>query len=273
MLKLFSIVAAAAIMTGCANSPQNVGGGAGNFSYTTSMRPHNFNIVSKDTPGAQIKAGEKATRFELRKGDCAQADCMRTRERVEVTVNGKIELNEDRWFSWYVFIPEDSYFTKQATTTIGQIYMKAQNWVMGKPILQLDITGNVFQTHWHQLTMLRDPVGDDGSYIAEFGYVEFASKVTDLKGKWNQVIVHFNPVIGGGKLEVYLNGKMVREINEPVSIVPENGYTINYGLYRSHLEQERQERGTSIIYYDEIRFGKSREEVDDVLNPALPVVD
>lgn len=276
MMRLIAAVAVAVAlaMTGCANSPRNIGGdGAGNFTYTSSLRPHNFNVITKESGDSHIKVGSKSARFELQKGDCSGQDCTTGRERIEVFVDKKIELNDDRWFSWYFFIPEEAYFTKRATTSIGQIYMRATDWKEGSPIVQFDITGNVFQTHWHQLTKLRDPVGVNGSYFAEFGYVELADRVTNLKEKWNQLVVHFNPVIGGGVMEIFLNGELVRRVDEPVTVKPEQGYTVQYGLYRSHLEEERDPRGASIIYYDEVRFGKSREEVDDVLNPSLPIVD
>jgi hypothetical protein len=87
------------------------------------------------------------------------------------------------------------------------------------------------------------------------------------------VVVHFRPTKENGILEIYINGKLERTIDNPMIIRPDNFY-LKYGIYRSFVTREHPNvMPTQIVYFDEVRMGKTRMEVDAQLNPELKPVD
>lgn len=262
-MKLVGIIAATLMISGCVSY-------GGKITENSAVNSYGVQSVSKET--APVKSGEKSIRFEVRKGDCQGKDCATNRERVEIEPNLKIFNGQKTWFGTYFYVPEDAKFTQEAATSILQIFSKAPdpNWV---PIAQIIIAGNTLQTQWLQNTKMRTSDGSSESNISTFGFVEWAARLDKIRGKWNQLVVYFDSSVPSGLMQIYLNGKLIREIENPAQYPADEYFGIKYGLYRSHLHRERGVVPTSLIYFDETRIGKSREEVDDILNPALTVVD
>ena len=259
MLKLTSVIAAAVIMTGCAGL-----GSTGMMSERSVKSEHNVKkITSEQGP---VMAGEKSTRFELRPGECMPEDCMTNRARAEIMTDIKIFNGQKKWISAYVYVPEDTQFTKHASADIFEIFMKGRgvNW---RPLFNFNITGNAFFSQWIQQTRLRD-----GTW-AEFGFVEPISKVSELRGKWTQLMFYLDTDMTKGKFQAFVNGKVVHEVDVPINTPADEWFGFKFGIYRAHLNRERDPVPTSVLYFDELRYGDTREEVDDILNPALKTVD
>lgn len=267
MIRFIATFASAMVLSGCLATGAPLGSTVEDLA---SLKSHNQTVVTAEQ--GPVKAGKLSQRFELRKGECRAEDCWTDRERTEKTTSIEMPYGSDNWLSWYFYVPEDATYPKYISTTVGQIYgwNKAPNW---RPLAMVMISGNVVQTQWIQSSLLRDNSGENGSRYASNGFVEWAGKLSDLRGKWNQVVIHVDTTLDAGILQIYLNGKLVNEVKNPVQATGFQHFGFKYGLYRSFISQEKGPMPTSVIYYDEMRFGHTREEVDDILNPSLPVVD
>ena len=236
-----------------------------------------YKLVSSPEP---VRAGVKSQRFEVRKGDCGEddgwSDCKNDRERSEVTTKQSIYPESEMWFSWSFFIPQDYKPSDKVTTTIGQIHQRgvvlpgqsstARGMASFPPLLQFDTVGNIFGTTYHKLSR-------NSTTVADWGEFEPITNVTKLRGKWTDVVVHFKPTTEDGILEIFINGKLERVVNNPMLVKPDNFY-LKYGIYRSFVSKEKEVGvPTQVVYFDEVRMGKTRMEVDAQLNPELKPVD
>ena len=226
-----------------------------------------------------VRAGEKSQRFEVRKGDCSDDsgwnDCNMDRERSEIKVLNNFYPESDMWFSWSFYLPEDYKSAERVTTTIGQIHQRgvvggltstAQGMPSFPPVLQFRTIGNSFGATYHRLIRNESTLVDKGEF-------EKITTVDALRGKWTDVVVHFRPTKENGILEIYINGKLERTIENSMLIRPDNFY-LKYGIYRSFVSKEHPNiMPTQIVYFDEVRMGKSRMDVDAQLNPQLKPVD
>ena len=77
-------------------------------------------------------------------------------------------------------------------------------------------------------------------------------------------------------MDAWVNGdKKVEVLESPIRFIPEKTY-FKYGIYRSFVSRYKKFYGkipTQIVYYDEVRRGRSIEEVDRNINPKLKPVD
>ena len=64
-------------------------------------------------------------------------------------------------------------------------------------------------------------------------------------------------------------------LESPINFIPKETY-FKYGIYRSFVSRYKNIHGkmpTQIVFYDEVRRGRSIEEVDRNINPKLKPVD
>ena len=236
-----------------------------------------YKLVSAPEP---VRAGEKSQRFEVRRGDCGQdevwSDCNYDRERSEVLVRNIIYPKTDMWFSWSLFIPQDFKSGVKVKTTVGQIHQRGivrvgENSTAGgfpsfPPLLQIDISGDCFGATYHKITRRPTSLGDEAQY-------ECMTTLEEIRGKWTDVVVHFDSHQENGILELFVNGDSKRIVKNPMLLVPDNFY-LKYGIYRSFVTKEYPNiMSTQIVYFDEVRMGRTRMDVDTQLNPALKPVD
>jgi len=235
-----------------------------------------YQNVSSPEP---VRAGQKSQRFEVRKGDCGESDgwsdCKNDRERSEVKVKNLIYPKTDMWFSWSLFIPQDYKSANSVKTTVGQIHQSgvvrvgesstAGGFPSFPPLLQIDIRGDCFGATYHKLTRTTNSLIDDGQY-------ECMTTLDEIRGKWTDVVVHFNSNAENGVLEIFINGQSKRNVKNPVIFVPDDFY-LKYGIYRSFVSRETNGVPDQVVYFDEVRMGKTRMDVDAQLNPALKPVD
>jgi len=263
---LFSITV---VFGGCASGLQ--------VERSVSSTSWGYKYVSSPEP---VRAGEKSQRFEVRKGDCGQdpggwSDCNTDRERSEVWVrNPLIYPKTDMWFSWSIFIPQDFKSSNSVRTTVGQIHQQgvvngltstAGGFQSFPPLLQFNIRENCFDASYHRLFKGVYTLTDHLDY-------ECITTVDAVRGKWTDIVVHFNSNKDDGILEIFLNGEIKRTIINPVIIVPDY-FNLKYGVYRSFVSRQPNGMPTQIVYFDEVRIGKTRMEVDAQLNPELKPVD
>lgn len=270
MTKIFSaaLLAATVLITGCATAPSSI-------QTAKDGSTHAYQFTSE-----KVRAGQKAQRFEVRAGDCfqdesARSDCNTDRERSELAVKDeryRIYPGGARWISWSTFIPEDYTPSTRVATTIGQIHQQGglhaiAGGVNGyPPIIQFDTIGGTFGTTFHVLS---------GTLERGFDWGEFTplSSLSKLKGKWTDFVVYFDSSKESGVMKIWMDGKLVQTIDKPITVEPREYYYFKYGVYRSFVSRNKGAMPTQVVFYDELRFGKTREEVDPSINAKLLPVD
>ena len=121
--------------------------------------------------------------------------------------------------------------------------------------------------NWHELT------GDKANITDTKREFELA-KLDDMKGVWTDI--SFCLDFENKRMDAWVNGeKKVEVLRSPINFTPENIY-FKHGIYRSFVSRYKKFYGkipTQIVYYDEVRRGRSVEEVDATINPDLRPVD
>lgn len=189
-----------------------------------------------------IRAGWKAQRFEVRQGDCYDTDCTRARvyERSEFAQVGNENVEGDEyWYGWSFYVPGNT--AQSGWTTYGQ-----------------------FQQHnnWDAIWMFQKY--KDGPLCAMFHPSVLGDSNCNLlidnanfTGKWHDIVVHAKWTVNpDGFTRIYVNGELKVNYTGYTRSPVNTGVYFKYGIYRHSFT------APSVAYYDEIRRGKTREEVD-----------
>lgn len=207
-----------------------------------------FNIVS-DTSHT-VRAGWKAQRFEVRSGDCYMTDCTRTNpmpyERNEFAqAGGENNEGDEYWYGFSFYVPSN---TEQANWTSYAQFQQHSNydpiWIFrknpGQPLCAVfDIIKNnmVACTGQRQTWALIEDV--------------------DFTGRWHDIVVHAKwTQQNNGFTRIYVNGELKVDYTGYTRTTGNTDVYFKYGIYRWAATT------TSVAYFDEIRRGKTREEVD-----------
>lgn len=272
MTKIFSaaglaVTVVAVALTACATAPTAILTSQGNdYAFQSSTE--------------YVRAGQKSQRFEVRAGDCFQdgselSDCNIDRERAELSVKDeryRMYPGSAHWIAWSIFIPNNYKASDRVTTTIGQIHQHggmdstAGGFRSRPPIIQFDSIGGVFGTTFHQLS---------GTIENGFDWGDFTplTSMAKLQGKWTDFVVYFDSSKTSGIMKIYMNGRLVQTIDKPITVEPREYYFFKYGVYRSFISRNKGPMPTQVVFYDELRIGKTREEVDPAINQKLLPVD
>jgi hypothetical protein len=192
-----------------------------------------------------VRKGWKAQRFELRAGDCFLADCTRTPvyERSEFgQVTGETLEGDEYWYAWSVYVPGN--IPQASWVFLGQF----QQYYTHEPIWMF------LKTSGGPLCAMYTPTINNmwhcrPEHILIHNY-EFA-------GRWHDILVHAKWTTDStGFTKIYVNGTLKVDFTGPTRTNPNVGIAFKYGIYRMASQQ------TSVVYYDEVRRGKTRQEVD-----------
>jgi len=195
-----------------------------------------------------VRKGWKAQRFELRPGDCYGTDCQRTPvyERNEFAQKSEENVEGDEyWYGWSFYVPKN--IPQASWVFMGQFqqhYNYDSIWMFmkraGQPFCAVfDWTSN---NNW-------SCNGSKGTYplIDDWNFA----------GMWHDVVVHAKWTTGSnGFTEIYIDGNLVVNYQGYTRTGGNTDVYFKYGIYR-HGSHE-----TSVVYYDEIRRGKTRNQVD-----------
>lgn len=217
--------------------------GSGVFERYQNKTPYGFEVVSDPSS----KTNQRVEKFELRSGDCATTeklnDCDAGIERSELRASVK---NGESWVAWSVYLPEDYKVVYPTQTTLG-------NFVQSDNISILSF------------------VNGSGGYGIDHKVLGRPNALWqflidgEMRGKWTNVLVHANwTEKSDGFIRVYINGR-----SKPVYAY--NGKTIahdtevffNYGIARSKRAKSTGNIPTQIVYYDNVKIGKTCNETTD----------
>jgi hypothetical protein len=211
------------------------------------------------------RAGERSQRFEVRPGDCGRDlhwnDCTTDRERSEVRADHhQWKHGSDVWIGYSLYLPDDFKTSNHVITSLGQIGQKGNNasgsaggFKSFPPLLQIGAAENKFGACLHILSGEKNNVKDECKYFV-FGDIK------KYLGKWTDVIIHFDTTDPKGKIEFFINGKLVASHKNWIKFAPDN-YFLKYGIYRSFVSRHGGPMPTQIAYYDEVKIGNSKEAV------------
>ena len=232
--------------------PKDVG--SGNV-YTKSLKKgfkkYGYKIVNKKD-GHPVRAGEKSIRFELRNGDCGEdpgkwSDCKNDRQRHELSGD---RFRGKAWYAYSIYLPNDFKTVYPVKSAMAQFHQKG-SW----PTLMFQFT-------------------DMGYYAdRQLGYQTQEMKklldVKDMIGKWNDILIHINSTSkDSGFYKIWVNGNLKYEYNGTITEGKENYF--KFGIYQTKVSvwsmyHPDTPYPTQVVYYDEIRAGKSRKAVTKYL--------
>jgi hypothetical protein len=217
------------------------------------------------------RAGRKSQRFEVRPGDCWRNDgwddCANNRERSEFSIKKRWRYGKTMWIGFSVYLPADFQTSSRVRTTIGQIHQEggpsgtAGGLASFPPMMQLEAIGNSYKAGFHLLSGAASNVRDDVKYFD-------LARISDMRGRWTDVLIHFDTSGGRELAEVYVNGQRRAQIAGFIRFRPQE-YYFKYGIYRSFVSRHGGPMPTQVVYIDEVRMGKTRAKAE--LNPSRPV--
>ena len=263
-------------------------------------KKHGFQIVNKED-GHPVRAGNKSIRFEVKQGDCGRdtdggwSDCKNDRERHELSGGDSAMSKGEYWFSWSIYFPKDHKNLYPLSNAFGQFHQKNGNPVFmfkelrkGYTIVRT-ITDKDSDYHEQNLLTNDEVLGNwfdilinakwskkkDGFFkIWVNGELKYDYKgPTKSKSKVYQKFGVYRTGITRYLNYVNIDGidKCLREKEST-----NKDYTTLYKLKRKKFPGHKnsinlfkkcnsyydiKDVPTTIIYFDEVRRGKSKEKV------------
>ena len=288
-MKIFKPFALVAMLSGCVAGEYNSPSHMRVMSQDAANRPYQFTTSTE-----VARVGETSQRFEIRHGDCGSWDCNNDRRRIEVNEYGydtEAKVGETRWYGWSVYLPANFQAIEPSNTHIGQgkLLSGSPLWMFnlreGRLIFEHNI-GAVDEPQWCHTLAISQMRGRWTDIVV---YADYS-----LDNEDNRPIVQ---TWINGRLACSSSRPMVS--NEIVSDAGHNRITFRYGIYNSFvsrwLNNNRTQavistgfvdsngdgRGrsrsiaqrpfdidwgvqlpTQVVFYDEVRIGRSREDVD-----------
>jgi hypothetical protein len=221
----------------------------------------NFRYIT-DPDIHPIRRGWRSERIEVRPGDCFKNDCFRSPrfERVERTENpfqndSNPNVNGDTvWYGWSFYFPGDVPELYWAYITQFHEHSPHNNpsWAFlkraGQPLCLL-----------HDMSKARQWICDPWTELPQKTPATTYPIIPhdQFYDRWHDMVMHAHwSTNSDGFLRLWVNGTLVLDY-KGITFDSQAEYMIfKYGIYRTAYNQN------NIGYFDEIRRGKTREEVD-----------
>ena len=241
------------------------------------------------------RSGELSQRFELRNGDCttnpAPGDnhpndwgCHNDRERAEI-MHTQWRPGQDKWIGFSVRVDDDwTKAQRNHCTHIFQIKQYEDGVRQGK-LPENDNGGHYVGRH---AVMMGQICG--GKFGIRLSWTDFEDSkfngwehtehimfgnIDNINGEWNDIVMRWDTSDyrnGNSKLEFYLNGKKAGEWENITSKFFPSTYAFKYGIYRGNMKKNNGPNfkiGTQVLYFDEIRTGRSFDAVNPATNRTI----
>ena len=93
---------------------------------------------------------------------------------------------------------------------------------------------------------------------------------TDMIGRWNDILMHVNwSYKNDGYYKIWANGDLIYDYSGKTLWDKNIRANFKFGIYRNWLEhtwETGSDGGTTVVYFDEIRIGKTKDEVNSNLS-------
>jgi hypothetical protein len=234
------------LITGCAGFETK---GAFSFERSLNIKRYGYKRVFAPHP---IRAGISSERFEVRPGDCywntGWSDCDNDRERSELSEEEPYSsVGQEYWYGWSIFIPNNYPNVYPTKTALGQFHQMHGG---PPPVMFQNSSGG----YWLDINQMHG------------GYYPLIPK-EEFRGRWHDIVVHARwSKNDDGFIKVWVNDVLKASHSGALT---RHSYPIyfKYGVYRSFLSRYKLAQNvdsvpTQVAYFDEVRKGKSREDVD-----------
>lgn len=240
------------------------------------------------------RAGRKAQRFELRHGDCGTNkywdDCGNDRMRIERKEDPKGRMQkagQQVWYGWSFYLPEDYRDFGEGNVLIGQMKMKDWRtplWQVnlrgGKMHLWLDDRGGCsvaslssLRGRWTDVVLFadysRDPAGASAEMYLNGKKVCSMTRPMITAQMLNSGAgdLYFKYGLYGSYVSRWLNRNKTQQVAARAFADTYAGQTGSSKTSRSATSHPFDydwgvELPAQVIYYDEMRYGSSRAQVD-----------
>ena len=266
--------------------PDDISSGLGckwSISEGTLGTEHQIQIVSSDE-GHPVRDGKLSIRFEVRPGECAGSDenpdkvgwenqpandCTRTNGKSErAELSGRQSWGSgEYWYSFSIYAPKDFKAISPSSLKMFQFHTdnKDKSGILKYPqkfhFEAKDANYMPFNNVKHTNCKCDGP-NDNVSKVA--------ITKAEMIGRWNDVLMNFKwSHKENGFFKVWANGILKYEYYGPTLWEAGDKAYIKFGIYRNWLEYiwaTGSDGGTTIIYFDEIRIGKTEDEVTSSLS-------
>ena len=212
-----------------------------------------WGLATEDTTA--FRYGWKSQKFVVSQGECVSADCYRTPvyERKEYGEHdeGLAKEGDEYWYAWSFYVPVES---TQPWAFFGQIIMPPrENGGNHEPLwMFMKRSGQPF-------CMVFDFTRSINAWACNGAANKNIILLSDYNfaGEWHDIVLHIKfTKSDSGFTRVWVDGQSVGEYTGYTLLSDRKGAVMKYGIYRHSTS------GSTIAYFDEMRKGKTREEVD-----------
>jgi hypothetical protein len=201
-----------------------------------------------------FRYGWKSQKFIVNYGECFGSDCFRApvyerKEYGEMHSAAAVE-GDEFWYGWSFYVPLES---SNPAVFFGQFIQPPADSSVGHDAIWM-----LRKTNQQPFCMVFDWVNhSDAFQHCDTPNISLISDV-DFAGKWHDLVFHiiWSHDNSKGLTEVWVDGNL-KGVRRGYTLTPNHiGALVKYGIYRSTHNKP------TIVYYDEIRKGKTRQEVD-----------
>ncbi len=201
-----------------------------------------------------FRYGWKSQKFIVNSGHCYGRDCYRTPvyERKEYGEGdmGLSKEGDEYWYGWSFYVP---YESSNPFVFFGQFIQPPADSSVGHDSIWMFL-----KRHNQPFCMVFDWVNHPNAFMhCESPNIQLISNA-DFAGRWHDIVVHavWSHDNSKGLTEVWVDGQL-KGVRHGYTLTPNHlGVVVKYGIYRPAHNKP------TIVNYDEMRKGKTREEVD-----------
>ena len=274
-------------LSGCVSTNSDGLSGV-SISSSAIRQPYSMTISSE-----QARVGDTSQRFEVRHGDCYDYDCDNDRRRVEYQQSNEATSNligKVVWYGWSIYLPSDFPDLAPTNTTLGQVQM--HEW--RSPMWALNARGgalllNAVNTpQWMDdcraasLSSMRGR-WTDIMVRADYSLEYSGSNILEvwINGRrtctWQRPVItqemlntsrtdalRFKYGIYNSYISRWFQRNATRRVDAEafVDVHNDSGLVIQSATSRPYDYDWGVELPTQVVYYDEMRVGPTREDVD-----------
>jgi len=272
-----------------------------------SNKPWNITIVSKNT-GAPVRAGNKAIRFEVRDGDCGigkTSDCGsydgsrnggRFRSEMANYDKDMGRHGTKEWVAFSIYLPSN-YRTLNSIG--GKSFLGQWHYIATTRDIETGADQKYCCDYMFSDVSVSEIVGQPGNYKVQPGIADKTKRIEGywfsngrykltpnlvrhssyhnkqlfsmkkLRGHWNDILIHVNwRYDKKGFFKVYANNKLIYTYRGATTWKHHNWQGLHFGIYQNVFRVKVKSK-TQVVYFDEIRRGRSLAAVTKNLTPLF----
>ncbi|MDJ0821553.1 MAG: polysaccharide lyase [Paracoccaceae bacterium] len=218
-------------------------------------------MMTVSAPQYPTRDGNTALAFQVKDGQCAgnrtYDDCKGGRERAEVKDRGRVKTDQETWYAFSLFVPNNTPSIDPANTGLVQ-------WQDTKGSGEITLGLNLFKEGIELIQDDPTTQQTDDMVPPRPMVMKIIVPPSRVRGRWHDFRVQAVwSTKSSGLIRVWLNDRLVHEHrgrNLNRNVAP----SFKFGLYRSGLKRLRSAGKpvpTQLVFYDAVKRGRSQDEV------------